>query len=154
MTNQTAGNPSISVRVEAPPAMGVPSQPANSPPLHPLWQALLDRLEQPQGTQPASAPPIDFQAFIAALQDTACHNPQTSKQATGPVQPNAPPTFPPLANETRATLPTPEAAFHLNRAHQTLRLWAMRQDGPVRPLRINGRLAWPVADLRRVLGVA
>ncbi len=26
--------------------------------------------------------------------------------------------------------------------------------GPIRALRINGRLAWPVAELRRVLGVA
>lgn len=59
-----------------------------------------------------------------------------------------------LDRETRAALPTPEAAFHLNRAQQTLRLWAMREDGPLRPLRINGRLAWPVAELRRVLGVA
>lgn len=59
----------------------------------------------------------------------------------------------PLAQEARSALPTPEAAVHLNRAQQTLRLWAMREDGPVRPLRINGRLAWPVAELRRVLGV-
>ena len=27
-------------------------------------------------------------------------------------------------------------------------------DGPLRPMRINGRLAWPVSELRRVLGVA
>jgi hypothetical protein len=60
----------------------------------------------------------------------------------------------PLAQETRAALPTPEAAYHLNRAQQTLRLWAMRDDGPLRPMRINGRLAWPVSELRRVLGVA
>jgi hypothetical protein len=60
----------------------------------------------------------------------------------------------PLALETRSALPTSEAAAQLNRAQQTLRLWAMREDGPLRPLRINGRLAWPVADLRRVLGVA
>lgn len=59
----------------------------------------------------------------------------------------------PLAHETRAALPTPEAAGHLNRADQTLRLWACREDGPIRPIRINGRLAWPVAELRRVLGV-
>lgn len=58
-----------------------------------------------------------------------------------------------LDRETRAALPTPEAAFHLNRAQQTLRLWAMRDDGPIRPLRINGRLAWPVSDLRRLLGI-
>ncbi len=60
-----------------------------------------------------------------------------------------------LERETRAALPTPEAAFHLNRAQQTLRLWAMRDGtGPLRPMRINGRLAWPVSELRRVLGVA
>lgn len=60
----------------------------------------------------------------------------------------------PLAQETRAALPTPEAAAQLNRAQQTLRIWACRENGPIRPIRINGRLAWPVADLRRVLGVA
>jgi hypothetical protein len=59
----------------------------------------------------------------------------------------------PLERETRANLPTPEAAFHLNRAQQTLRLWAMREDGPLRPIRIHGRLAWPVAELRRILQV-
>lgn len=59
----------------------------------------------------------------------------------------------PLAQETRSALPTPEAAYHLNRAQQTLRLWAMRGDGPIRPLRIHGRLAWPVVELRKVLGV-
>lgn len=129
------------------------TQLANQP-LHPLWQALLDRLEQPQNIEQATAPPIDFRAFLAALQDTAHHSAPAAKEATAPVQPNAPPNFRPLATETRATLPTPEAAFHLSRAQQTLRLWAMRQDGPVRPLRINGRLAWPVADLKRILGVA
>ena len=56
-----------------------------------------------------------------------------------------------LALETRTALPTCEAAYHLNRAQQTLRLWAMREDGPLRPVRINGRLAWPVSELRRVL---
>lgn len=59
----------------------------------------------------------------------------------------------PLVQESRAALPTPEAAFHLNRAQQTLRLWAMREDGPIRPIRVNGRLAWPVAEIKRILGV-
>lgn len=59
----------------------------------------------------------------------------------------------PLALESRATLPTAEAAFHLNRAPQTMRLWACREDGPIRPMRINGRLAWPVSELRRLLRV-
>ena len=59
-----------------------------------------------------------------------------------------------LALETRAALPTREAAFHLNRADQTLRLWAMTGTGPLRCRRINGRLAWPVAGLKELLGVA
>jgi hypothetical protein len=60
----------------------------------------------------------------------------------------------PLDRETRVNLPTPEAAHHLNRAEQTLRCWAMREDGPIRPLRINGRLAWPVARIKELVGVA
>ena len=59
----------------------------------------------------------------------------------------------PLDREVRTNLSTPEAAYHLNRAQQTLRLWAMRENGPIRPFRVNGRLAWPVAELRRVLQV-
>jgi hypothetical protein len=59
----------------------------------------------------------------------------------------------PLERETRANLPTHEAAYHLNRAQQTLRLWAMRENGPLRPIRVNGRLAWPVSELRRILQV-
>lgn len=59
-----------------------------------------------------------------------------------------------LERENRATLPTSEAAYHLNRAQQTLRLWAMREDGPIRPLRINGRLAWPTARIKELVGVA
>lgn len=65
-----------------------------------------------------------------------------------------PPQFPPLELENRPTVPTEQAAYYLHRQQQTLRAWACREDGPLRPLRINGRLAWPVAELRRVLGVA
>ena len=57
----------------------------------------------------------------------------------------------PLADEARTTLPTDEAAGHLNRHPQTLRLWACKRRGPLRPLTINGRLAWRVADLRKLL---
>lgn len=60
----------------------------------------------------------------------------------------------PLEREARTALPTPEAAAQLNRAEQTLRLWSCHEKGPIRPLRVNGRLAWPVADIKRVLGVA
>lgn len=67
---------------------------------------------------------------------------------------NALPHSTPLEQETRAALPTPEAAWHLSRAQQTLRIWACRDSGPIRPIRVHGRLLWPTAELRRVLGVA
>lgn len=62
--------------------------------------------------------------------------------------------FLPLEQITSPTVPTDAAAFYLNRTPQTLRLHACKDTGIVRPLRINGRLAYPVAELRRVLGVA
>lgn len=61
--------------------------------------------------------------------------------------------FPPLESITRPTVETAAAAFYLNRQQQTLRGWACLENGPIRPIRINGRLAWKVEDLRRVLGV-
>ena len=51
----------------------------------------------------------------------------------------------------RDTLPTQEAAATINRRPQTLRKWACLENGPIRPVRINGRLAWRVADLRALL---
>ncbi len=65
-----------------------------------------------------------------------------------------PETFVPLERETRATLPTSEAAYHLNREEQTLRLWACRENGPIRPIRIFGRLGWPVKVIKELVGVA
>ena len=62
--------------------------------------------------------------------------------------------FPPLETVTRPTVDTAAAAFYLNRRPQTLRCWAMSQAGALFPIRISGRLAWKVADLRRVLEVA
>lgn len=48
-------------------------------------------------------------------------------------------------------LPTDEAAAAINRKPQTLRKWACLENGPIRPVRINGRLAWHVADLVALL---
>ena len=59
--------------------------------------------------------------------------------------------FTPLANETRTAIPTDAAAHHLNRKPQTLRAWACLENGAIRPIRINGRLAWPVAAIRALL---
>jgi hypothetical protein len=63
------------------------------------------------------------------------------------------PQYPSLDDETRLAVDTACAAWHLNRRPQTLRGWACREDGPIRPTRINGRLAWKADDLRRLLGV-
>lgn len=60
--------------------------------------------------------------------------------------------LPPLSAITRSAVTTAEAAFYLNRASQTLRAWASKGTGPLRPLNVSGRLAWPVSELRRVLG--
>lgn len=58
--------------------------------------------------------------------------------------------FSPLTSQTRTTVGTSEAAYHLGRKPQTLRKWACYGDGPIRPVRINGRLAWCIADLIRI----
>ena len=64
-----------------------------------------------------------------------------------------PETIIPLERETRATLPTAEAAYHLNRAEQTLRLWACRENGPILPIYIHGRLGWAVKVIKKLVGV-
>lgn len=82
------------------------------------------------------------------MQIATTHNADTCRAVSGPQQ------FPPLEQVTRPTVPTEQAAYYLNRRPQTCRAWACLENGPLRPLRINGRLAWPVAELRKVLGVA
>lgn len=61
--------------------------------------------------------------------------------------------FMPLELETRPAIPTDAAAFHLCKKPQTLRKWACSKKGPIRPIRINGRLLWPVNEIRILLGV-
>ena len=46
-----------------------------------------------------------------------------------------------------AVLVTRDAAAALGKSAQTLRKWACLECGPVRPVRINGRLAWRAGDL-------
>ena len=62
--------------------------------------------------------------------------------------------FPTLESVNRPAVDTAAAAHYLNRKQQTLRAWACLENGPLRPLRIHGRLAWPVSELRRILGVS
>jgi hypothetical protein len=59
--------------------------------------------------------------------------------------------FPPLEQLTRPTVPTADAAHYLNRQPQTMRAWACLENGPLRPVRINSRLAWRVAEIRALL---
>jgi hypothetical protein len=61
--------------------------------------------------------------------------------------------FSALHKVVRTHVSTCEAAFYLNRRTQTLRVWASKENGPLRPIRVQGRLAWPTADLRDLLGV-
>ena len=51
----------------------------------------------------------------------------------------------------RDTLPTSDASLSINRAPQTLRKWACLECGPIRPIRINGRLAWRISDIQTLL---
>lgn len=59
--------------------------------------------------------------------------------------------FIPLAQVTNPTVPTDAASYYLNRRPQTLRVWACLENGPIRPIRIYGRLAWNVSDIRTLL---
>ena len=56
-----------------------------------------------------------------------------------------------MSRKLPEVLPTNEAAAAINRRPQTLRRWACLEDGPIRPIRINGRLAWRVSDLQALL---
>jgi hypothetical protein len=62
--------------------------------------------------------------------------------------------FVPLDLEQRTHVDTASAAYHLGRKAQTMRVWASTEKGPIRPVRINGRLSWPVAEIRRLLRAA
>lgn len=79
------------------------------------------------------------------------HSHETAREAHAPQQFPAP--FPPLEQVNRPTVPTAQAGYYLDRRPQTMRIWAMREDGPLRPMRINGRLHWAAADIRKLLGV-
>ncbi len=61
---------------------------------------------------------------------------------------------PPLESVSRPAVDTASAAHYLNRRPQTLRGWACNEDGPLRPIRVNGRLAWPTEAIRKLLGAA
>lgn len=60
---------------------------------------------------------------------------------------NAPVTI----DQLKQSVPTAVAAKALNRKPQTLRTWACLGSGPIQPVKINGRLAWPVDQIAALL---
>ncbi len=96
----------------------------------------------------------------ASAHDTECDgrhvlsmSPADGNCASGDVKQRrqSQPRFVPLECESRSLIPTKDAAWHLGRKEQTLRVWACYETGPIRPVRINGRLGWPVADIRKLV---
>ncbi len=67
----------------------------------------------------------------------------------------APQTFPPLVTVTKPNLTTEELAFYSNMKPQSWRVKACYDTAPegLRPLRVCGKLAWPTAGAKRLLGV-
>jgi hypothetical protein len=68
----------------------------------------------------------------------------------------APRDFVPLHLESRTHVSTAVMCRHLGRKPQTARGWACHESYPtgLRPERVMGRLAWPVAGIRSLLGVS
>ena len=79
------------------------------------------------------------------MESATLHDTKARQQATYQ-------SFTPLAQEQRTHVDTATAAHHLSRKPQTLREWAITGH-PIMPRRINGRLGWPTAEIRRLLGV-
>lgn len=90
-------------------------------------------------------------AHAATQHEASGNHPRTPHRSRREALPE---TYPALADETRYSVSTACAAWHLGRKPQTLRGWACHGDGPVLPVRVFGRLAWAVADLRREMKVA
>lgn len=67
-----------------------------------------------------------------------------------------PQNYPPLDSVTKPNLTTAELAFYSNMAEQTWRVKACYDTAPegLRPLRVCGKLAWPTAGAKHLLGVA
>ncbi len=61
--------------------------------------------------------------------------------------------FPDIRTESRTHVKTAIAAHWLGRQEQTLRGWASAESGPLRPIRVSGKLAWNVSEIRKLLGV-
>lgn len=83
---------------------------------------------------------------------------QTATVSTAQAMPgaDAPQQFPPLETVTKPNLTTAELAYYSNLAEQTWRMKACYDKAPegLRPLRVCGKLAWPTAGAKKLLGIA
>lgn len=60
--------------------------------------------------------------------------------------------YPPLSQVTDEYVNTETAAHYLNRKSGTLLAWACRRrKSPITPRRVNGRLLWSVAEIRKLV---
>lgn len=80
------------------------------------------------------------------MQTATHHSAEARQGAAGPA-------VVPLEHETRPVVDTASAAHYLMRRPQTLRGWACKEDGPIRPVRLHGRLGWRTDEIRKLLGV-
>ena len=124
------------------------------------------------GTHASPLVPLDQVHSEASVSPTAQEPPETpevSVQLLGQVQElvrefllsgatgsNGPPDqwskgFQPLEQVTRPTVPTDQAAYYLNRRPQTMRAWSSLQNGPLRAIRVHGRLTWKINEIRALL---
>ena len=95
---------------------------------------------------------------------------QTTREATAPQQDSKPrigraqwitelnghPQYIPLEQVTKPNLTTAELAYYSNLTEQCWRVKACYDTAPegLRPLRVCGKLAWPTAGAKKLLGVA
>lgn len=118
--------------------------PLKQPDLHAAARAL----------QQASAALAEVSDYLAVLEARLCALEAAVRpkevSATASVAP-AMPKLPAIDSEDRTHVDTVTAAHWLNRRPQTLRKWATYEDGPIRPMRMCGRLMWSVADIRALL---
>ena len=86
--------------------------------------------------------------------ETTTNLPNQTMCEESPAQQYTPP-YPPLEHVTKPNLVTAEIAYYTNQAEQTWRAHACRETYPegLRPRRIGGRLNWPTAEAKKLLGV-
>ena len=118
------------------------------------WLPVVDIAEQSAAPEIHTSPPL-LQERIHSTAPIAS-TPQQPREILDVSIIDGPPNlwceeFQPLQKVTRPTVPTDQAAYYLNRRPQTLRSWASLENGPIRPIRVNGRLAWPVLQMRAIL---